>query len=48
MEQDNAATHERFLTLFTVNEVAMFDKALSDNEIAGLYRAALAEMARPR
>jgi hypothetical protein len=31
-----------------IDEVAMFDKALSDNEIAGLHQAALAEMARPR
>ena len=31
-----------------IDEVAMFDKALSDNEIARLQQAALAEMARPR
>ncbi len=31
-----------------IDELAMFDKALGDNEIAGLHQAALAEMARPR
>jgi hypothetical protein len=31
-----------------IDELAMFDKALSDSEIAGLHQAALAEMARPR
>ena len=31
-----------------IDELAMFDKALSDNEIAGLHQAALAQMARPR
>ena len=31
-----------------IDEVAMFDKALSDSEIAGLHQAALAEMAKPR
>ena len=31
-----------------IDELAMFDRALSDSEIAGLHQAALAEMARPR
>ena len=31
-----------------IDELAMFDKALGDNEIAGLHQAALAQMARPR
>jgi hypothetical protein len=31
-----------------IDELAMFNKALNDKEITGLYQAALAEMARPR
>ena len=31
-----------------IDELAIFDKALGDNEIAGLHQAALAVMARPR
>ena len=29
-----------------IDELALFDRALSDREIAGLYQAALEEMAR--
>ncbi|TWU32242.1 LamG-like jellyroll fold domain-containing protein [Novipirellula artificiosorum] len=31
-----------------IDELAMFDQALSDSEIAGLYQAALAQMAKPK
>jgi hypothetical protein len=31
-----------------IDELAMFDRALNDSEVAGLHQAALAEMARPR
>ena len=31
-----------------IDELAMFDKALADNEIVSLHQTALAQMARPR